>query len=105
MSIQGDSLAGFHNRYDSGAAYIRDISFIGEQHNFDRALSRSDNDNHALGACYNDYETEIVAGNTFDYPALHGRSSGAVRLVALPCHRSYTRQAALDRRGARRVGI
>lgn len=74
MSIQGDSLAGFHNRYDSGAAYIRDISFIGEQHNFDRALSRSDNDNHALGACYNDYETEIVAGNTFDYPALHGRS-------------------------------
>lgn len=74
MSIQGDSLAGFYNRYDSGAAYIEDISFIGEQTIFDRSLSRSENDNYALGTCYNDYETEVIAGNSFDYPALHGRA-------------------------------
>lgn len=74
MSVQGDSIAGFYNLYDSGAAYLRDISFIGEQHNFDRSLSKSDNDNHALGSSYNDYETEIIAGNTFDYPCVHGRS-------------------------------
>ena len=74
LSIQGDSIAGFYNRYDSGAAYIADISFIGEQTIFDRSLSRSENDNYALGTSYNDYETEVIAGNTFDYPALHGRS-------------------------------
>lgn len=74
MSVQGDSIAGFYNMYDDGVAYLRDISFIGEQHNFDRALSKSDNDNYALGSSYNDYETEIIAGNTFDYPSLHGRS-------------------------------
>ncbi len=74
LSVQGDSLAGFHNRYDSGCGYIEDISFIGEQHNFDRRLSRSENDNYALGQCYNDYETEVIAGNTFDYVALHGGS-------------------------------
>lgn len=73
MSVQGDSIAGFYNRYDSGAAYIADISFIGEQTIFDRSLSRSENDNYALGSSYNDYETEVIAGNTFDYPALHGR--------------------------------
>lgn len=74
MSVQGDSIAGFYNLYDDGVPYLRDISFIGQQHNFDRSLSKSDNDNYALGSCYNDYETEVIAGNTFDYPALHGRS-------------------------------
>ena len=57
---------------DSGVAYLKNIDFIGEQRNFDRQLSRSENDNHALGSSYSDYETEVIAGNTFDYPALHG---------------------------------
>lgn len=74
MSVQGDSIAGFYNRYDSGVGYIEDISFIGEQTIFDRKLSRSENDNYALGTCYNDYESDVIAGNSFDYPALHGRA-------------------------------
>lgn len=74
LSIQGDSVAGFYNRYDSGVAYIADISFIGEQTIFDRSLSRSENENYALGTSYNDYEQDVIAGNTFDYPALHGRA-------------------------------
>ncbi len=74
LSIQGDSIAGFYNRYDSGVGYIQDIAFIGEQVNFDRRLSRSENDSYALGQSYSDYEGEIIAGNSFDYPALHGRS-------------------------------
>lgn len=74
LSIQGDSIAGFYNYYDSGVAYVEDISFTGEQRNFDRRLSRSENDNHALGSSYSDYETEVIAGNTFDYPVVHGRS-------------------------------
>ena len=72
MSVQGDSIAGFYNRYDSGAGYIEDISFIGEQVIFDRKLSRSENDNYALGTSYTDYEDRVIAGNSFDYPALHG---------------------------------
>ena len=72
MSVQGDSIAGFYNRYDSGAGYIQDISFIGEQIIFDRKLSRSENDNNALGTSYTDYEDRVIAGNSFDYPALHG---------------------------------
>lgn len=74
LNIQGDSIAGFYNHYDSGVAYLEDISFTGEQRNFDRLLSRSENDNHALGSSYSDYETEVIAGNTFDYTTLHGRS-------------------------------
>jgi hypothetical protein len=55
-------------------AHIEDISFIGEQTIFDRKLSKSENDNYALGTSYNDYETEVIAGNTFDYPKLHGKA-------------------------------
>lgn len=72
MSVQGDSIAGFYNNYDSGAGYIEDISFTGEQFIFDRKLSRSENDNYALGTSYTDYEDKVIAGNSFDYPALHG---------------------------------
>ena len=72
MSIQGDSIAGFYNRYDSGAGYIEDISFIGEQIIFDRKLSKAENDSYALGTSYTDYEAMVIAGNSFDYPALHG---------------------------------
>lgn len=74
LSVQGDSIAGFYNRYDSGVGYIRDISFTGEQVNFQRSLSKEENDAYALGQSYSDYETEIVAGNSFDYPSLHGES-------------------------------
>ncbi len=77
LSIQGDSLAGFYNHYDSGVAYIKNIDFTGEQRNFDRSLSRSENDSHALGSSYSDYDKEVVAGNTFDYTVVHGKSIAA----------------------------
>lgn len=74
MSRRTESDAGFYNQFDSGVAYIEDISFIGEQTNFDRGLYKSQDDNNALGQSYNDYEAEVIAGNTFDFVAVHGRS-------------------------------
>ena len=73
-SRHDENNAGFYNSYDSGVAYIEDISFIGEQTNFNRALYQSQNDNNALGQSYNDYESEVIAGNSFDFVALHGRA-------------------------------
>ena len=96
MSVQGDSIAGFFNRYDSGVAYIKDISFVGEQVNFDRRLSRSENDANALGQSYNDYETEIIAGNTFDYPSLHGRSIQAAGYSFSSASRNSVECGAVD---------
>ena len=74
VSYTSDKDAGFYNCYDSGAAYIEDISFIGEQTNFSRELYNSQNDSNALGQSYSDFETEIIAGNTFDFVSLHGES-------------------------------
>lgn len=66
--------SGFHNDFDSGAAYLRDVAFIGEQRVFDTNLRREKDDRKALGASYTDRQGVIVGGNTFDYPYLYGKS-------------------------------
>lgn len=67
-----DTTAGFLPGEACGVPYLRDISFIGAQRVFDCSLTRAENDSLALGACDRDYETEVIGGNAFDYPYLHG---------------------------------
>lgn len=66
--------AGFDNRLDSGVPYIKDISFLGEMYQFRREMPWMDDDNPGFGASYQDYAGTTVAGNTFDYPYVHGKS-------------------------------
>ncbi len=66
--------AGFNNRVDSGVPYIRDISYVGEQHNNHRNQPWSTDDNPGFGASDQNYAGHTVAGNTFDYAAVHGRA-------------------------------
>lgn len=76
-SERSDSTAGFRSAEACGVPYLRDISYVGTQRVFDSALARVENDSVALGACGRDFETEVVGGNTFDYPYVHGRSIAA----------------------------
>ncbi len=66
--------AGFNNRIDGGVPYLYDISFIGNQHEFRRAIPWMDDDSAGFGASDSDYETKVIAGNTFDYPYVHGKA-------------------------------
>ena len=77
QSERSDSLAGFRMDLDGGVADRQDIAFIGAQRVFDLAQARCNVDSVALGACACDWETDVIGGNTFDYPALHGRSVAA----------------------------
>lgn len=77
LSERSDSTAGFRMDLDGGVPDRRDISFIGAQRVFDLTQARSNVDSIALGASCCDYETDVIGGNTFDYPALHGRSVAA----------------------------
>lgn len=69
-----DSIAGFYDPMDHGVPYKEDISFIGSQYEFRRTIPWSDDDAPGFGASRANYETRVIAGNTFDYPALHGES-------------------------------
>lgn len=60
--------AGFRSDIDFGVPYIKDISYTGEQLEFNR------NAGNSFGRSASNYITQVIAGNTFDYPAVHGKS-------------------------------
>jgi len=66
-----DGCAGFNSTDDFGVPYIRDISFSGHQMEYRRSAGES------FGKSSRNYESKVIAGNTFDYPSLHGASLAA----------------------------
>jgi len=72
--------AGFESRLDEGMPWKRDITYIGENYEFRRDLKWLSDDAPGFGATYTDMAGTVVAGNTFDYPVVHGRSILALGL-------------------------
>ena len=66
--------AGFPDWLDAGVPYMRNISYVGAQHEFSRSELWLDDDAPGWGASNSDFETQIIAGNTFDYPFIHGKA-------------------------------
>lgn len=66
--------AGFNTALDAGVPCIRDISYIGEMYQFRRDLPWEDDDNPGFGASHTDKAGIQPAGNSFDYPYLHGKA-------------------------------
>ncbi|MCM1034599.1 MAG: N-acetylmuramoyl-L-alanine amidase [Paludibacter sp.] len=64
--------AGF-NPSSYSVPYGKDICYIGAQYEFERKLPWRSDDNAGFGACYSDYSHDLMAGNTFDYPVMHGK--------------------------------
>jgi len=67
-------LGGFLDDLDHGVPYLRDISYIGKMKEFRRSIPWMDDDASGFGDSYGNYETQVIAGNTFDYPAVHGKA-------------------------------
>lgn len=65
---------GFSDYLDHGVPYLRDISYIGSQYEYRREIPWMDDDSPGFGASYADYETKVIAGNSFDYPYVHGKA-------------------------------
>lgn len=72
--IDGQEYAGFYGHFDSGVPYIREINYIGENYEFRRSAEYVDDFNPGFGASYSDQAGEVIAGNTFDFPYVHGYS-------------------------------
>ena len=72
--IDTPTYAGLEDRIDSGVPDGRDITFIGEMYNFRRDQEWISNDRPGFGASHSDMAGEIVAGNNFDYAAVHGKA-------------------------------
>lgn len=64
--------AGFNNAEDEGVSYMSDLSFIGDQYDFDRKSPWKDDDASGFGSSHADQEALVKPGNSFDYPLVHG---------------------------------
>ncbi len=65
-------LAGFLDDLDHGVPYQREINYIGKMKEYRRSIPWMDDDASGFGDSYGDQEGKVIAGNTFDYPAVHG---------------------------------
>ena len=72
-----EEIAGFYTARDGGVPYMQDISYIGAQFEFRRQIPWMDDDAAGFGASRADFEDKVIAGNTFDYPVIHGRAAMA----------------------------
>jgi len=76
-AIQTSTMEGFDLDLDPGVPYGAYAGYCGRQTSFDRSKAGSEADD-GLGASGMELEGEVVMGNTFDYPYLHGQG---IRLI------------------------
>ena len=69
-----DTHAGFDYAEDSGVQYGNGICYIGPQYEFNRLSSYVCDSYPGFGACSDEYAGNIQAGNSFDYPYIHGKA-------------------------------
>lgn len=78
--IETEDKAGFLDQIDFGVPYRRNIAYTGSQYNFDRESPWVDDQiDPGFGASHDDYEGRMLAGNSFDYPRVHGTAIAASR--------------------------
>ncbi len=73
-TIKTPKFIGFFNEKDPGIPDKYGLSFTGSEYDFDSTHEWISNDNPGWGASHADYEAKVIAGNTFDYPYVHGLS-------------------------------
>jgi hypothetical protein len=69
-----ENMAGVEWWNDMGVPDHSDISFVGDQYDFNRKSPWLDDDSPGWGASFGNMEGKVIQGNSFDYPYLHGKS-------------------------------
>lgn len=90
-AIDTQSEAGFDLDADPGVPYGAFTGYCGRQQSFDRSKAGSEASD-GLGASGAELEGQLMMGNTFDYPVIHGR---AIMLTGQHSFTSCSEQALL----------
>ncbi|MCQ2073492.1 MAG: xanthan lyase [Bacteroidaceae bacterium] len=87
-TVETDSTLGFDILRDPGVQYMRSPILCGPQQIFSRDSIDLDPDRRlSLGISDDSYNGDILAGNTFDYPEMHGRAIMAAGYSFVSCSR------------------
>ncbi len=68
-----DSIYGGIRPASHAVPYGKGVNYIGEVYDFDSRNEWQTDDNCGWGMCHSDHMNHPTVGNTFDYPAMHGR--------------------------------
>jgi hypothetical protein len=80
-----DSIGGFVDFIDHGVPDKVQYNYIGSMYEFRRQIPWMDDDSAGFGGSNGDHETQVIAGNTFDYPFVHGVSIAAAGYSFASC--------------------
>jgi hypothetical protein len=72
--VDGENFSGFLSNLDAGVPDKVDLGFTGYQTDFNSNSPYISNDEPGHGASSANYETKVIAGNTFDYSFVHGEA-------------------------------
>ena len=72
--LDSPTLAGFCGHIDCGVSYGQEINYVGETYDFLRNDPWKANTSPGAGANHFEYAGKKLAGNTFDFVALHGKA-------------------------------
>ena len=78
--VEAGQFEGFLSSLDRGVPDHYELGFTGEQFDFDKSSPYRSNDGPGHGASFAENEGKVVAGNSFDYPFLHGSALKACGL-------------------------
>ena len=80
--VNSESLAGFDMDADPGVPYMRTPEYCGRQLDFERVNTGFED---GLGLSGNEFEGVLIAGNTFNYPYIHGKALVANEYSYVSC--------------------
>ena len=72
--VQTETFAGFVSDEDGGVPDRYALNYTGRQFDFSPASAWRTDDAPGHGASHADHEATVIAGNTFDFPEVHGRA-------------------------------
>ena len=91
-TVETPTFAGFLDPLDAGVPDRSMLNFSGEQYDYDPSSPFRTNDAPGHGASHADHEGSVIAGNTFDFPCVHG---GALLEAGFP-FASCSKAAVMD---------
>jgi len=80
-----DSIAGFVDFIDHGVPDKVQYNYVGSMYEFRRQIDWMDDDSPGFGGSNGDRETQVIAGNSFDYPFVHGQAMAAAGYSFVSC--------------------
>ncbi len=95
-SLETEGFMGFTNFADEGVPFHYDLDFIGTQYDFDPNSPWLDDDAPGHGASHSDYETHVIAGNTFNFVAIHADALRRLGFNVVSCSNEVVEEGLLN---------